>query len=138
MNYLLASEINDKLHRDCELAIRRFEASDLTAVVDLRDVLTVIRATHAMFNPDDCSMGRRHAGGGGGGLGLELDDFDTILEESKDSVGKFVIAGRGHGGLVAAKLAKMTADYGCCLIDVARLGMHRIKAPARVEFRIRQ
>ena len=37
-----------------------------------------------------------------------------------------------------AKLAKMTADYGCCLIDVARLGMHRIKAPARVEFRIRQ
>ena len=39
---------------------------------------------------------------------------------------------------MAAKLAKMTADYGCCLIDVARLAMHRIKAPARVDFRIRQ
>ena len=51
--------------RDVELAIKRFEASELSAIIEYRDVMQVIERTHALFSDDL----------------LQIDPFDSILHE---------------------------------------------------------
>ena len=61
-SFILAQNINNKIYRDIDFAIKRFEASDARAVVELRTFLDILAATHSRLSEH-----------------LELDSFDTML-----------------------------------------------------------
>mmetsp|Transcript_22337 Transcript_22337/g.32537 ORF Transcript_22337/g.32537 Transcript_22337/m.32537 type:complete len:1588 (+) Transcript_22337:206-4969(+) len=70
LNYLIGQHINNKMYRDIEAAIKRFECSDYTGILDLRCVLKVLRDTHTLLSEH-----------------LELDSFDSLYHEVNESYG---------------------------------------------------
>jgi cytoplasmic FMR1 interacting protein len=60
--FILGQNINNRIYRDIDFAVKRFEASDARAVVELRTLLDVIRGTHARLAQF-----------------LALDSFETML-----------------------------------------------------------
>jgi cytoplasmic FMR1 interacting protein len=69
LNHLISQHINNYIYRDIDVAIRRFEASDATGVIELNKVLHVIRNTHKVLSEN-----------------LSLDRFDSLFGETNDSV----------------------------------------------------
>jgi cytoplasmic FMR1 interacting protein len=61
-SFILGQNVNNKIYRDIDFAIKRFEASDARAIVELRTLLDVIAGTHARLSQF-----------------LALDSFDTML-----------------------------------------------------------
>lgn len=77
LNHLIAQHINNYIYRDIDVAIRRFEASDATGVIELDRVLSVVRATHTALKQY-----------------LSLDDFDAMFQETNDSTSPASFCGR--------------------------------------------
>jgi cytoplasmic FMR1 interacting protein len=61
-SFILGQNINNKIYRDIDFAIKRFEASDARAIVELKTLLDIIADTHARLSQF-----------------LALDAFDTML-----------------------------------------------------------
>ena len=61
-SFILGQNINNKIYRDIDFAIKRFEASDARAVTELKTFLDIIANTHKRLSEY-----------------LELDSFDTML-----------------------------------------------------------
>lgn len=61
-SFILGQNINNKIYRDIDFAIKRFEASDARAVIELKTLLDIISATHARLSQF-----------------LALDSFETML-----------------------------------------------------------
>lgn len=70
LNKLISQRINVDIQKSLELAICRFEASDLTGVVELEALLQVNRLCHKLLVTE----------------GLALDDFDSMLKEANHNV----------------------------------------------------
>lgn len=68
LNFLIGQHLNNKLHRDLEAAILKFEASDVTGCIELEAVLRVIRHTHEALS--------QH---------LQLDSFDILFHAVNES-----------------------------------------------------
>ncbi|XP_076048811.1 cytoplasmic FMR1-interacting protein Sra-1 isoform X2 [Oratosquilla oratoria] len=69
LNKLICQRINASMHKSLEIAIARFEGSDITAVVELDSLVEVNKLTHKLLS--------KH---------LALDDFDAQLREANHNV----------------------------------------------------
>jgi cytoplasmic FMR1 interacting protein len=70
LNYLLSQHISNKFYRDIDIAIRRFEAYDLTGIVELGTILTILQHTHSLLRSSH---------------GFMYDDFSSMLQETNES-----------------------------------------------------
>lgn len=77
LNHLISQNINNYFYRDIDVALRRFEASDATGVIELEKVLAVIRSTHENLSQY-----------------LSLDNFDSMFRETNDTTGPSSFCGR--------------------------------------------
>eukprot|EP01028_Stygiella_incarcerata_P001157 TRINITY_DN1183_c1_g1_i1.p1 TRINITY_DN1183_c1_g1~~TRINITY_DN1183_c1_g1_i1.p1 ORF type:complete len:1309 (+),score=317.31 TRINITY_DN1183_c1_g1_i1:160-4086(+) len=68
---LLIERLNDFFRRNVDVAISRFEAHDLTSVIELRSLMSVIQLTHQIL--DECFVG-------------QLDSFELIFREINEDV----------------------------------------------------
>lgn len=69
LNKLITQRINADLHKSLELAISRFEATDVTGIVELDALLQVNRVCHKLLSKF-----------------LALDDFEAMLKEANHLV----------------------------------------------------
>lgn len=69
LNRLVAQRLGAALQRSLELAVARFEAQDITGVVELEGLLSVNRMTHKLLSKF-----------------VTLDDFDAMLREANHNV----------------------------------------------------
>lgn len=69
LNKLITQRINADMQKSFELAISRFESSDISGVVELEGLLQVNRICHKLLSK-----------------WLALDDFDCMLKESNHNV----------------------------------------------------
>lgn len=77
LNHLISQHINNYIYRDVDVAIRRFEASDATGVIELDKVLSVIKDTHKLLSEY-----------------LSLDSFGSLFSETNDSTTPASFCGR--------------------------------------------
>ena len=77
LNFLIGQHINQKITKDIDVSIKRFEADEFSGILELHSVLQTIRATHAEISPL-----------------VELDSFDTIFAEVNESVSPVAFSGR--------------------------------------------
>lgn len=75
--YILTQNMTQKLHRDIDVAIERFEAGDARGMVDLNELLTILRAQHALLSEF-----------------FLLDSFDQMLHEVDESFSPTGFKGR--------------------------------------------
>jgi cytoplasmic FMR1 interacting protein len=68
LSYPVAHQVVEKLYRDVDVAIKRFEASDPCAVVELVTLLDVLRGTHAEASQY-----------------LEIESFDSIFHDVNET-----------------------------------------------------
>lgn len=68
LNFLISRHLNDKMRRDMEVAIQRFESTDCAAVVELGGFVSILRAAHETISKE-----------------VEVDTFDEILDECNES-----------------------------------------------------
>lgn len=76
-SFILGQNINNKVYRDIDFAIKRFESSDARGVVELKAFLDVLANTHARL----CQY-------------LELDPFPSMLSEVNESFSPACSRGR--------------------------------------------
>lgn len=69
--------MNGKLRQNIDFAISRFEASDITSIIELETQLINIRLVHALLSEH-----------------LELDSFDDMLNELNESTSLVSFHGR--------------------------------------------
>lgn len=69
LNRLIAQRLNAAMLKSLELAISRFEASDLTSTIELEGLIKVNRFTHKLLSQY-----------------VELDEFDSLLHEVNHNV----------------------------------------------------
>lgn len=69
LNRLIAQRLGAALQRSLDLAVARFEAQDITGVVELEGLLSVNRMTHKLLSKF-----------------VTLDDFDAMLREANHNV----------------------------------------------------
>ena len=122
LNYLITQRINASLRQDAECAVVRFEAGDLTGVVELKMTLDVVRETHTMLDRAfsvNTSQSTQHG----------LDDFDVILAEVDESVGATTLRGRIAMHVVAEMVMDLFPNW---LYDGA---LRRFIKPAATSFR---
>lgn len=91
---LVSQQINDKLHKDVDYAIKRFEAGGLSGLTDLESMLEVVRRTHHLVGEE-----------------LDLDDFDTILDEVDESLAPDSFAGRMLIHTLSALITDLVPNY---------------------------
>lgn len=77
LNLLIGQHINNYIYRDIDVAIKRFESSDATGIIELERVLSVIRGTHASLSEY-----------------LSLDNYSSMLNETNDSTSPASFCGR--------------------------------------------
>lgn len=77
LSFILAQNINNKIYRDIDLAIKRFESSDGRGVCDLRSLLDVLSDTHSRIAKY-----------------LQLDPFVNMLNEINETVSPSTNGGR--------------------------------------------
>jgi len=77
LNALIAQHINAKLYKDVEFCLRKFEASELSTVIDFARALIIVEQTRNALAEY-----------------LDLDEFDVIFAEVDESVGPSAFAGR--------------------------------------------
>ena len=69
LNRLVCQRINNSLQKSLDLAIARFEANDITGVVELEALVKVNKLTHKLLSEH-----------------LALDDFDAMFAEANHNV----------------------------------------------------
>merc|ERR1719266_3224923 len=69
LNRLICQRINNSLQKSLDLAISRFEAGDITGIVELEALLKVNKLTHKLLSEN-----------------LALDDYNAMLEEANHNV----------------------------------------------------
>jgi len=69
LNRLICQRINNSLQKSLDLAISRFEAGDITGIVELESLLKVNKLTHKLLSEN-----------------LALDDYNAMLEEANHNV----------------------------------------------------
>lgn len=77
LSYILTQSMMQKLHRDIDVAIERFEAGDARGIVDLHQLLKILRTLHALLSQY-----------------FRLDDFDQALHEVDESFSPTGFKGR--------------------------------------------
>jgi len=90
LNRLIAQRINTNLRRNLEHAIARWEASDITGIVELEMQLENIKLTHELLSEV-----------------LHIDPFDEILSEVNDSTSLVSF----HGRIVFHALFELLQDF---------------------------
>ena len=94
LNHLLGIAMEKKLKENIRFAIERFEASDITAVVELEAHLEVLRLTHRFLS--GC---------------FELTGFPELLREVDDSVSLTSFHGRIALHVIYELLSDFTANF---------------------------
>jgi len=76
-SFILGQNINNKIYRDIDFAVKRFESSDARGITELKTLLDIVSDTHARLS---CF--------------LELDSFDSMLSEVNESFSPSSFRGR--------------------------------------------
>lgn len=77
LNHLISQQVNAKLYKDVEFCLKKFEASELSTIIDYERALNVVELTRDSLAEQ-----------------LELDPFDVIVAEVDEAVGPAAFAGR--------------------------------------------
>jgi cytoplasmic FMR1 interacting protein len=77
LNYLLCQRMNISIRENLRMAILKFEASPLVAILELESLMNVIKVTHSLL-----------------GKYLDLDPFESIMSEVNDSTSMVSFEGR--------------------------------------------
>jgi cytoplasmic FMR1 interacting protein len=77
LNFLIGQHINNKLYKDIEVALLRFESSDLSGLTDLKTSLDILKHLHGALAQF-----------------IELDSFDSIFNEIDETVSPTTLRGR--------------------------------------------
>jgi cytoplasmic FMR1 interacting protein len=64
-SFLIGQHINNKISKDIDIAIKRFESSDMTGIIELNTLINLLRQTHAVVSET-----------------LVIDSFDDLLNEN--------------------------------------------------------
>lgn len=67
--FLIKQHVNTLISRDIEIAIKRFESSDITGIVELQTLISILEKTHAVVS-----------------MFLPLDPFNTLLNEASENL----------------------------------------------------
>jgi cytoplasmic FMR1 interacting protein len=94
LNNLITQHINGKFYKDAEYCIKKFEASDLSHVIDFQRAVGIVRATHAALSEH-----------------FELDSFEMILAEVDEAVGPTAFAGRTMMHVLASLVTDIFPNY---------------------------
>eukprot|EP00629_Pelagomonadales_sp_RCC1024_P017002 CAMPEP_0119275140 /NCGR_PEP_ID=MMETSP1329-20130426/13283_1 /TAXON_ID=114041 /ORGANISM="Genus nov. species nov., Strain RCC1024" /LENGTH=1260 /DNA_ID=CAMNT_0007275501 /DNA_START=313 /DNA_END=4095 /DNA_ORIENTATION=+ len=94
LNILITQHMNGKFYKDVEYCIKKFEASDLSHVIDFRRAMLVVHETHAVLM-----------------VHLELDSFQTIISEVDEAVGPTAFAGRTTMHVLASLVTDIFPNY---------------------------
>lgn len=89
LTYILTQHLNNKLRRDVEFAISRFESSDARGVVDLTVLLNILSDMHHRLSPH-----------------VHLDPFPHILHEINNCSGRGHRGGSGSNLCVSGRIAR--------------------------------
>ena len=94
LNLLITQHVNGKFYKDIEYCIKKFEASELSSVVDFNRALQIVQETHISLV-----------------YHLELDTFETILTEVDEAVGPTAFAGRTLMHVLASLVTDIFPNY---------------------------
>ena len=94
LNLLITQHVNGKFYKDIEYCIKKFEASELSSVVDFNRALQIVQETHLSLV-----------------YHLELDTFETILTEVDEAVGPTAFAGRTLMHVLASLVTDIFPNY---------------------------
>ncbi|KAL6064809.1 Cytoplasmic FMR1-interacting protein [Balamuthia mandrillaris] len=90
MNHLISQRANTNIRQNIDFAISRFEASDITTVVELESQLNNIRLTHSLLANY-----------------LSLDPFEQLLNEVNESISLVSF----HGRIVLHIIFELVYDF---------------------------
>ncbi|KAJ8613807.1 hypothetical protein CTAYLR_004917 [Chrysophaeum taylorii] len=94
LNVLIAQHVNAKLYKDVEFCLKKFEACDLSTIVDYERALRVVEATRDSL--------AEH---------LELDPFAVIVAEIDEAVGPSAFAGRAMMHVLGSLVTDVVPNY---------------------------
>lgn len=77
LNYLITQHINNKFYNDLEFALKRYESGDVSGIVELQDMLLIIKKTYTLLSTS-----------------CELDPWDNLLNEVNESYSPTAISCR--------------------------------------------
>lgn len=90
LNHLIAQRMNTKLRQNIDYAITRFEASDITTVIELETQLNNVRLTHSLLQ--QC---------------FELDSYEEMFNEVNESTSLVSF----HGRIVLHIIFELVYDF---------------------------
>lgn len=94
LNYLIGQHINNKVYHDIENIIKRFESSDMMFIVDLRNLLQIVRKTHNLL-----------------AVYLEIDDFDAVMNEVNEAYGATSFRTRINSHIVRTLITDLIPNF---------------------------
>ena len=94
LNILITQHVNGKFYKDVEYCIKKFEACDLSHVIDFQRAISVVHDTHTALTER-----------------LELDSFETVLTKVDEAVGPTAFAGRTMMHVLASLVTDIFPNY---------------------------
>lgn len=94
LNILITQHINGKFYKDVEYCIKKFEASDMSHIIDFRRAIVVVLETHSTLTAQ-----------------IELESFQTIVTEVDEAVGPTAFAGRMMMHVLASLVTDLFPNY---------------------------
>jgi len=91
INTLIMQRMNTYIRQNIDFAISRFEASDITSIMELETLLNTVRLTHTLLSEY-----------------LQLDPWDSILAEVNESTSLVSF----HGRIVLHVIFELVYDFG--------------------------
>lgn len=94
LNILITQHMNGKFYKDVEYCIKKFEASELSHIIDFHRAICIVHETHSVLSEH-----------------LNLDTFQTIMTEVDEAVGPTAFAGRTMMHVLASLITDVLPNY---------------------------
>jgi cytoplasmic FMR1 interacting protein len=94
LNILITKHVNGKFYKDVEYCLKKFEASELSHIIDFHRAAGIVQETHSVLSEH-----------------LDLDSFQTIMTEMDEAVGPTAFAGRTMMHVLASLVTDILPNY---------------------------
>jgi len=93
-SFLIKQHVNTLMSRDIEIAIKRFESSDITGIVELQSLLSILQKTHSLVSTL-----------------LPLDPFNTLLNEATENLAPTCIRHRINEHIISCLVTDLFPNF---------------------------
>lgn len=93
-SFLIKQHVNTLMSRDIEIAIKRFESSDITGIVELQSLISILQKTHSMVSTL-----------------LPLDPFNTLLNEASENLAPTCIRHRINEHIISCLVTDLFPNF---------------------------